>query len=146
MLARRYSACTLAGDLLPNLIRDILSDVRASRLRWERDGRDGGTVRVDQRALTRVPRREQLRRGRGADEARVRHAREAHPGDVPRRGVDAVEVPDRLRGSAVELAGCSVHGGEDHGLRMWAFVVVVLRTEQATTVLELEDALKRSSM
>lgn len=115
MLARRHSARTLASDLLPDLIRDILSDIRASRLGRERDGRDGGAVRVDERALTRVPCREQLRRGRGADEARVRHAREAHPGDVPRRRVDAVEVPDSLRGLAVELAGCSVRGGQGQG-------------------------------
>lgn len=75
--------------LLPHVLREFLPDVRARREREQRHGRDRVRVRGDELALALVPRREELRGGRGADETRVRDAGEAHAGDVAGRGVDA---------------------------------------------------------
>ena len=104
MLPSRDRPRTLSVYLLPCVLRKLLPDVRADCIREQRDRGHCAGVLVDQRCLAVGPRREELSGGRGADQAWVRHAREAHSGDVPRRGVDAVEVPDSLRSAALEFA------------------------------------------
>lgn len=51
----------------------------------------------DELPLARVPRVEDLGRRRAAQDPRVDEPRELDVRDVPRRGVDALEVPDRFR-------------------------------------------------
>ena len=75
-----------------------------SGLRRQRQRRHPVRVGVDQGLLAGVPLGQQLRRGRGAHQARVHDAGERHPGDVPRRGHAAAEVPDHLVGVG-ELLG-----------------------------------------
>ncbi len=60
--------------------------------------RHAGRVGRDQRGLALVPHRQHLRIGQTADQAGMNQAREVDAGDVPRRGVHALEVPDRLLG------------------------------------------------
>jgi hypothetical protein len=89
VLARRDRACALRLDLLQNVFRQVLAHVRALWLRWESHGRNSADMLRNEPALALVPRREQLVRWRGADQTRMRHAREADAWDVPRGGVDA---------------------------------------------------------
>ena len=124
----------LGINLLSRLLRELLPNVRTHRVGEQRDRGHRAGVLVDQRCLAFRPRREELGGGRCANQARVRHACEAHAGDVPRGGIDAVEVPDRLRRAALELAGwrASGRGG-------WTSRRERGRTEEAAAVLELED-------
>lgn len=96
--------------LRPNTLHDLLgrlrADIRALRQRGVRNGRRTFPALINEPLLARVPLLKHLLRGRGADQARVGHAREAHAGDVPRARVDAFEVPDRFRGARFELLRC----------------------------------------
>jgi hypothetical protein len=61
-------------------------------------GANGGLARIgrDQRGFTLVPFREQLRIRQAADQAGMDQARKAHAGNVARRRVEALDVPDRF--------------------------------------------------
>ena len=86
--------------------------------RRQRQRRHPVRVRVDQRLLPPVPLGQQVGRGGGAEQAGVGDPGVADPGDVPRRRVLAVEVPDRLVGVR-EVVGeepAAVRLGEDPGV------------------------------
>lgn len=74
MLPPRDRPRTLLRNLRAHRVRQVLPHIRALRLGRERDGRDSAGVLCDERALARVPRREERGVGRRADEARVRDA------------------------------------------------------------------------
>ena len=106
MLPSRYSPRTLFVHLRPDVFGQVLPHIGADGLGRERDSRDRPGVLRDERALSRVPGVEQLLGGCGADQAWVRDPGEAHAGDVPRGGVDPVEVPDRFGSAGLELLSC----------------------------------------
>ena len=108
MLPPRNSPRALRIHLRAHPLLQLLPDVRPHRLGRVRDGGHRPSVlRLrDERALARVPRIEEGLGGRGADQAWVRDACEAHAGDVSRGGGDAVEVPDRFGGARLELLRC----------------------------------------
>ena len=89
MLPPRNGPRALRRDALHHLLVGARADVRALRLRRERDGRHRTRVRVDERALAPVPLCQELVRGRGPDQAWVRHACKLYAGDVARGRVDA---------------------------------------------------------
>ena len=111
--------------------------------RRQRQRRHPVRVAVDQRLLAAVPLRQQRRRRGGAEQPRVRDAGVADPGDVPRRGVLAVEVPDRLVGvrEVVGEEAAAVRLGEDTGVApsLARRVAVLLRGLARAEVEDVDD-------
>lgn len=135
MFASRDRPRTLVVNLVERLLGQVLADIRTLGLRRERDCGHRVLVRRDKLTLALVPSREQFRGGRSADEARVRDAGEAHSGNVTRRRIDAVEVPDSLARLAVELARCgSKLNRTSRGRGMKE------ATKETAAVVEFEDA------
>ncbi len=79
----------------------LASPFSAAHMRGRTERRIGepghpGRIGRDQRGLALVPGRQQLRIRQAADQAGMNQAGEIHAGNVARRGVHALEVPDRL--------------------------------------------------
>ena len=60
------------------------------------EARHAGRIGRDQRGLALVPGRQQFRIGQTADQAGMDQAGEVHAGNVARRRVEALDVPDRF--------------------------------------------------
>ncbi len=80
-------------------------------------GRHALGIRGDQLGLALVPLGQEFVRRSAADQARMGQAGKPHARDVPRRGVDAVQVPDGLGrvGIMVGEETAAVVAGEDAG-------------------------------
>ena len=70
--------------------------MRGRRERRIGESRYAGRIGRDQRGLALVPGRQQFRIGQTADQAGMNEAGEVHAGNVARRGVEALDVPDRF--------------------------------------------------
>ena len=73
-----------------------LPGMRGRRERRIGEPRHAGRVGRDQFGFTRVPGREHFRIGQTADQAGMDQPGKVHAGDVARRGVEALDVPDRF--------------------------------------------------
>ena len=73
-----------------------LAGMRGRRERRIGEAGHAGRIGRDQRGLALVPGRQHLRIGQTADQAGMDQAGEVHAGNVTRRGVEALDVPDRL--------------------------------------------------
>ena len=73
-----------------------LAHMRRRRERRIGEARHAGRIGRDQRGLALVPGRQHLRIGQAADQAGMDQAGEVHAGHMARRGVEALDVPDRL--------------------------------------------------
>ena len=97
MFARRHRARAFSRSLVAGFALHA-AHMRGRAERWI--GEAGHTLRIggDQRGLALVPGREQFRIGQTADQAGMDQAGKIHAGNMARRGVHALEVPDRLLG------------------------------------------------
>ena len=95
MLARRHGAGALGADLGLGVALG-LAGMRGRRERRIGEARNPGRVGRDQRVLALVPGRQQLRIGQTADQAGMDQAGEIHAGDVTRRRIETLDVPDRF--------------------------------------------------
>lgn len=96
----RDSPRALAANLLGegDIARGDAARVAVVRQGGQRDVAAVLELRVgDELPLALVPRRQDLGRGRAAQDPRVDEPREFHVRDVPRGAVDALEVPDCFR-------------------------------------------------
>ena len=73
-----------------------LAGMSGRRKRRIGQSRHAGRIGRDQRGLARVPGRKHLWIGQAADQAGMDQPGPAHAGDVARRRVEALDVPDRL--------------------------------------------------
>src|ERR1700733_5646191 len=95
MLARRNGAGTLGGDLGLDVALGLAS--MCCRGEWRvSQRRNARRIGGDQRSLALVPFCQQLRVGQAADQAGMHEACEIDARHVTRRGVKALDVPDRL--------------------------------------------------
>ncbi len=95
MLARRHGAGAFRADL------GLGVALGAAGVRGRGEGRIGearyaGRIGRDQRVLAFVPGRQQFRIGQTADQAGMDQTCEVHAGNVARRRVEALDVPDRF--------------------------------------------------
>lgn len=93
----RHSPRALAANLLGerHIARGDAARMAVVRQGGQRDVAAVLELRVgDELPLALVPRRQDLGRGRAAQDPRVDEPRELHVRDVPRGAVDALEVPD----------------------------------------------------
>lgn len=95
MLARRHGARALCADLRFHI---ALGAAAMGGRRERRIGKAGHAGRIgrDQLGLALVPHVQHLRIGQAADQAGMDQAGEVDAGHVARRGVEALDVPDRL--------------------------------------------------
>ena len=89
------------------------NDARLQRRQRERRYAIG--VRRDKLGLAAVPLRKQAVGRRASDQPGMGDAREADTGDMPRRRIDAVEIPDRLSRLGIDVGqeAAAVLGRED---------------------------------
>ena len=95
MFARRHGAGALGADFGLGIALGA-AGMRGRRERRIGEARHAGRIGRDQRGLALVPVRQHFRIGQAADQAGMDQAGKVHAGNVARRGVEALDVPDRL--------------------------------------------------
>ncbi len=93
MFTRRHGACAGGRGIIPGLAFE-LAHVRGGGQRGVGQGRHAGRLGVDQLLLTAVPVGEHYRVGQATDQSGVDQAGKVDPGNVPRAGEHAFEIPD----------------------------------------------------
>lgn len=89
MLPSRNGPRSLFSDLVPNVLRQVLSHICADGFGRERDRRHRTRMSIDELFLPAIPSSEQLGRRCCAYQTRVRHTCEAHTRDMTRSSIDA---------------------------------------------------------
>lgn len=122
-------------NLGSNVVRHILSNVRAGLEGTESERRTASRIRSDELSLSLVPEVEQLLRRSGTDQSWVSNTAESHSRNVSGRGVDSFEVPDGLGGLGLEVL-CEETCEKPNRVSDWRTKGGTVRT---SSVFELKD-------
>lgn len=105
MLSTRNCPSALTIDFFSDRLVEFLAHIGTSHFRTICNSRNFVSMSCDQCTFAFVPGGQKFRRGRGADQARVRNSCKAHPRNVSRSCINAFEVPDGFGGSTTKLPG-----------------------------------------